>query len=131
MSLSKDLQDIVEIINKINPEILHLGAAPEFLALKDVQNLKKQFPNLRIMRSIPVNDEKSVELAKQYSGVVDYLLLDTQEKSGVSVGATGETHDWSISKKKSLNPWASLLFWPVGSVPIMWLKLSNLLNHLA
>jgi phosphoribosylanthranilate isomerase len=99
LSLSKNLQAIAEIVNKINPDILHLGTAPESLSPQDVQSLKKQFPNLKIMRSIPVNDEKSVELAKQYNEVADYLLLDTQKKDDTQVGATGETHDWSISKK--------------------------------
>ena len=99
LSLSKNLQAIAEIMSKTNPDILHLGTTPEYLAPQDVQTLKKQFPNLKIMRSIPVNDEESVELAKQYDGVADYLLLDTQKKDDTQVGATGETHDWSISKK--------------------------------
>ena len=99
LSLSKHLQAIAEIVKKTNPDILHLGTIPESLSPEDVQTLKKQFPNLKIMRSIPVNDEESVELAKQYDGVADYLLLDTQKKDDTQVGATGETHDWSISKK--------------------------------
>jgi phosphoribosylanthranilate isomerase len=98
LSLSKNLQ-ATEIVNKIKPDILHLGTIPESLSPQDVQSLKKQFANLKIMRSIPVNDEASVELAKQYNEVADYLLLDTQKKDDTQVGATGETHDWSISKK--------------------------------
>ena len=99
LSLSGNLQDIVEIVNKINLDILHLGAAPESLSPEDVQSLKKQFSNLKIMRSIPVSNEKSVELAKQYDGIADYLLLDTRKEGDTQVGATGETHDWGISKK--------------------------------
>jgi phosphoribosylanthranilate isomerase len=99
LSLSKNLHDIAEIVNKINPHILHLGTAPESLSPEDVHTLKQQFPNLKIMRSIPVNDETSVELAKQYDRVADYLLLDTQKQDDTQVGATGETHDWSISKR--------------------------------
>ena len=99
LSLSKNLKDIIEIVNKTNPDILHLGTAPESLSPADVQTLKKQFPNLKVMRRIPVRDEESVELAKQYDGVADYLLLDTQKKGDTQVGATGETHDWSVSKK--------------------------------
>jgi len=99
LSLSKNLQAIAEIVTKIKPDILHLGTIPESLSPQDVQSLKKQFANLKIMRSIPVNDEASVELAKQYNEVADYLLLDTQKKDDTQVGATGETHDWSISKK--------------------------------
>ena len=99
LSLSKNLEDIIETVNKTNPDILHLGTAPEFLLPADVRTLKKQFPKLKVMRSIPVRDERSVELAKQYDGVADYLLLDTQKKGDTHVGATGETHNWSVSKK--------------------------------
>ncbi len=99
LSLSKNLKDIVEIVNNTNPDILHLGTTPESLLPKDVQTLKKQFPNLKIMRSIPVRGEESVELAKQYDGIADYLLLDTQKKGDTQVGATGETHDWGVSRK--------------------------------
>lgn len=99
LSLSKNLEDIVEILNKTNPDILHLGTAPESFSPANVQTLKKQFPNLKVMRSIPVRDKGSVELAKQYDGIADYLLLDTQKKGDTQVGATGETHNWSVSKK--------------------------------
>ncbi len=99
LSLSKNLKDIIEIINKTNLDILHLGTAPESLSPDDVQTLKNQFPNLKVMRSIPVRNGGSVELAKQYDGIADYLLLDTQKKGDTQVGATGETHNWSVSKK--------------------------------
>lgn len=99
LSLSRNLEDIAEIVNKTNPDILHLGTAPESLSPADVQSLKKQFPGLKMMRSIPVKGEGSVELAMQYDGVADYLLLDTQKMGDTQVGATGETHDWGISKK--------------------------------
>ena len=52
-----------------------------------------------MMRSIPVTGKESVDLAKQYDGVADYLLLDTQKTGETQVGATGETHDWGVSRK--------------------------------
>ncbi len=99
LSLAKDLNEIAEIVSEINPDILHLGTMPESLSPKDIQTLKKQFPNLKIMRSLPVNGEEDIELAKQYDKIADYLLLDTQKKGDPVLGATGETHDWNISKK--------------------------------
>jgi len=99
LSLSGNLGNIIEIVNKTNPDILHLGAVPEHLLPEDVRILKKQFPNLKIMRSIPVKDKESINLAKQYEGIADYLLLDTQKKGDTQFGATGETHNWKVSKK--------------------------------
>jgi phosphoribosylanthranilate isomerase len=99
LSLSGNLPDIIEIVERTNPDILHLGTVPESLFPEDVQELKKRFPRIRMMRTIPVRDKESVDLAKQYDGVADYLLLDTQKKGEAQVGATGETHDWGVSRK--------------------------------
>lgn len=99
LSLSWDLKEIAELVKQINPDILHLGTVPESLSPADVTKLKQQFPNLKIMRSIPVVNKESVELAKEYDGIADYLLLDTYRKEDSQFGATGETHSWDISQK--------------------------------
>lgn len=99
LSLSGNLQDIIEIVDKTNPDIVHLGTVPESLLPEDLQKLKKQFPHVKMMRSIPVRDKESVDLAKQYDGVADYLLLDTQKIGETQIGATGETHDWAVSRR--------------------------------
>ncbi len=78
---------------------MHLGTSPGKLSLTDVIKLKQKFPDLKIMRTIPVVDVKSIKLAKQYEEVVDYLLLDTYEKKGAQLGVTGKTHNWEISRK--------------------------------
>ena len=51
------------------------------------------------MRSIPVIGEESIKLAEKYDGVADYLLLDTYRKKDSQCGATGEVHNWEISRK--------------------------------
>lgn len=99
LSLSTDLNEIAEIVKKTKPDILHLGTHLDLLLPKDVLTLKKKFPHLPIMRSISVTDENSVEWAKKYDGVADYLLLDTYKAGAEVIGATGETHDWELSKK--------------------------------
>ncbi len=99
LSLSKDIADIAVIVNKTNPDILHLPAEPDVLFPSDVEILKKQFPNVKVMRTIPVVDEGCIELAKQYDGIADYLLLDSRRKKDNQIGATGETHDWNLSRK--------------------------------
>lgn len=99
LSLSKNLNDIAIIVNKTNPDILHLPAEPDVISPADVKTLKKQFPKIKVMRTIPVGDEKCIELAKQYDGIADYLLLDSRRKKDNQIGATGETHDWNLSKK--------------------------------
>lgn len=99
LSLSRNLKDIAIIVSKTNPDILHLPAEPDAILPSDVGTLKKQFPNIKVMRTIPVVDEGSIEMAKQYDGIADYLLLDSRRKKDSQIGATGETHDWNLSKR--------------------------------
>ena len=99
LSLSSKLEDICDIAARIGADILHLGTAPESLFPADILELKRRFPGLKIMRSIPVADERSLQEAKQYDGVADYLLLDSYNPEDTQIGATGLTRDWSISKK--------------------------------
>ena len=99
LSLSSDLKEIIQLVKEANPDILHLGTLPENLSPSDVKKLKKCFPELKIMRAIPVADKKSLKLAKQYEKVADYLLLDSYKKGDFQIGATGGIHDWNISKR--------------------------------
>jgi phosphoribosylanthranilate isomerase len=52
-----------------------------------------------IMRSVPVVGEKSIEIARSYDGIVDFLLLDSHRESDRQIGALGVTHDWQISRR--------------------------------
>ncbi len=96
LSLSNDLRETSEIVEKINPDILHLGISEEILPIAKVKEIRKKYPQLKIMRSIAIIDEKSIKLAKEYESVVDYLFLDIYKSQ---LGATGETHNWDISRK--------------------------------
>jgi phosphoribosylanthranilate isomerase len=99
LTLSNNLKEIEEIIKRLQPDIIHLGTLPESLTPNDVKKIKQIFPDTQIMRSIPVESEESVNLAKRYDKIADYLLLDTHKKGDNQIGATGIIHDWSISKK--------------------------------
>ena len=52
-----------------------------------------------MMIAIPVNGTGAVELARRYAPVADFLILDTDVSHINGIGASGETHDWSISRK--------------------------------
>jgi phosphoribosylanthranilate isomerase len=99
LSLSTDLNFIGEILSRLQLDILHLGCAPELLGPSDVRALKAAHPNLSIMRSIPVVDESSIALAREYSGVANFLLLDSYRTSDRQIGALGVTHDWSLDRR--------------------------------
>jgi len=99
LSLSNELVELYEVIEKVKPDIFHLCALPHDITPQDVRKIKQRFPEVKIMRTIPVIDEKSIDLAKEYEGIVDYLLLDSHKQGDFQVGATGRTHNWQISRE--------------------------------
>jgi len=97
--VSAQVSAIAAMARVLQPDILHLGAAPELLSPADVAQLKAHFPNLPIMRSIPVVDEGSLALARAYEGVADLLLLDSHDPGDRQIGALGIAHDWELDRR--------------------------------
>ncbi len=99
LSLSADPAEIAQVVEQTRPNIIHIGAAVELFSVRDTQALKAAFPDVRIMRAIPIIDEASIEWASDYRGVADFLLLDSYEPGDPQIGGLGRTHDWSISRR--------------------------------
>jgi phosphoribosylanthranilate isomerase len=51
------------------------------------------------MRSIPVDGDESVAIARSYDGIADLLLLDSHRPGDVQIGALGVTHSWEVDRK--------------------------------
>ncbi len=96
LTLSNNLEEIFKIVDELKPDILHLGIDENLLSLIEVKKIRGKYPELKIMRSVAVMGKESVKLAKSYEGIADFLLLDTYKSQ---LGATGQTHDWNISKE--------------------------------
>jgi phosphoribosylanthranilate isomerase len=99
LSLAHEIAEIAEVVEETRPDILHLGTRPETLTPSQVAGLKTRFPNLKIMRTIPVRDESDVAVARTYEGIADFLLLDTWKSGEPEIGACGLVHDWAISRR--------------------------------
>jgi phosphoribosylanthranilate isomerase len=97
--LTADISLIEQWARQLQPAIVHLGAAPELLSPADAAALKGKLPGMLIMRSIPVIGEVSIEIARSYDGIADFLLLDSHRESDRQIGALGVTHDWNISRR--------------------------------
>jgi len=97
--LTADISLIEKWARKLRPAIVHLGAAPELLDRHDAATLKEKLPGVLLMRSIPVVDDASVDIARSYEMVADFLLLDSHRESDRQIGALGATHDWRISRR--------------------------------
>jgi phosphoribosylanthranilate isomerase len=98
LSLSHDTDLIVRVTAALLPDILHLGAGPQHLSPAQLRTLKAEFPQVSLMRSIPVVDDSSIALARSYDGVADWLLLDSYEAGDRQIGALGVTHDWELDR---------------------------------
>ena len=99
LSLSHDMDLIVRLTAALLPDILHLGAASQHLSPAQLRTLKAEFPQVSLMRSIPVVDESSIALARSYDGVADWLLLDSYEAGDRQIGALGVTHSWELDRR--------------------------------
>jgi phosphoribosylanthranilate isomerase len=99
LSLSAEAEQIERVIAQTGPDIIHIGAAPEFLSPAATAAIKVRHPGVRVMRSIPVVDIGSIAIARAYAGIADFLLLDSHEPGDPQVGALGRTHDWTISRR--------------------------------
>jgi phosphoribosylanthranilate isomerase len=123
--LFRNLDAILCTLNYYKPDIVHfcddltfqnsIGGTCEDLILLQ-ENVKKRFPEIKIMRSIPISQPgmtdyvATIELARLFEPVSDYFLTDTllKKESGSSfdhqpvkgfVGITGHKCDWDIAAK--------------------------------
>jgi phosphoribosylanthranilate isomerase len=97
--LSPDPAEIARVVELTRPDIIHIGAAVELFSVRDTRALRDAFPDVRIMRAIPIVDEGSIECAKDYRGAADFLLLDSYDPGDRQIGGLGRTHDWSTSRR--------------------------------
>lgn len=63
--------------------------------------LKAEFPKLRLVQVVHVEDEAAITYAQRVAPHVDALLLDSGSKKGkvAELGGTGRTHNWEISRR--------------------------------
>jgi len=99
LSLSAEWAEVARVTRETQPDIIQIQAATEDFPVAMTRALKAQFPEILIMRAIPVIDETSVEIARSYQGVADFLLLDSHDTGSRQFGALGRTHDWSLSRR--------------------------------
>jgi len=99
LSLAADPAELARVARETRPDILHIGAAIELITVEQTQALGRAFPEIVLMRAIPVVGEEAVAWARSYQGVADWLLLDSHRPGDVQIGAQGVTHDWRISRR--------------------------------
>lgn len=99
LTVAFDLEEIVEMVNTLMPDILHLSGDIAKFSPEQVKKLKERVPELKVMQAIPANDPKVYEYINAYEAVSDYFLIDTVAEGIVGIGASGLTHSLEIDKK--------------------------------
>jgi phosphoribosylanthranilate isomerase len=96
LSLSTDPDRILATFKTIGPDIVHLARAD---AIDDatLQRIRAKVEPAQLMLTVPVDGPDAIDVARRLSEVGDCLLLDTKHPDTGVVGASGHTHDWSVS----------------------------------
>ncbi|MFI5367223.1 MAG: phosphoribosylanthranilate isomerase [Candidatus Binatia bacterium] len=66
---------------------------------REIELLRAAAPHLRIIRAVHVTGPESVAKARALERRVDAIILDTYDATTGRGGATGKTHDWTISRQ--------------------------------
>ena len=99
LTVESSLDAIETMVQAVRPDILHLCGLENTLPPDAVRTLRERLPNLPIMQAVSVAGLEALDIALAYQSVADYLILDTQSQDIAGIGASGETHDWSISRE--------------------------------
>ena len=96
LSLSTDPDRILATVRILEPHIVHLARA-HAMEQDVLHRIRNSIKPTKLMLTVPVDGPDSVSLARRMTDSADYVLLDTKHAETGVVGATGQTHDWSIS----------------------------------
>ncbi len=91
------LGEIVDQVARCRPRTLQLC---DSLELNDYRTLRQELPDLKLVPVIHVQDRSALDLALVLAEFADAILLDSGRPQDAqrSLGGTGQTHDWSISR---------------------------------
>ncbi len=99
LTVRMDVDHIRALVEAVQPAILHLCPLAGDTSPERVAALRRRLPaDLPVMQAVSVTGPGSVAEARAYAKVADYLILDTQAPHIPGVGASGMTHDWSVSR---------------------------------
>lgn len=100
LTVKTDVDAIVEKTDRLRPDVLHLCPESGGLSVEDQREIRERISDdVDLMKAIEVDGPAAVDRAREFEPVSDYLILDTATTDVPGVGASGEIHDWSISRE--------------------------------
>lgn len=106
LSSKKSYSAISSQIDLIKPSHLQLV---DYIDPKVIRTIKSNYPDIAIVQVIHISDDSAFDLLSKYEKLSDFFLLDSGSPFSEmkSLGGTGKTHDWNISRefvRKSKKP---------------------------
>jgi phosphoribosylanthranilate isomerase len=100
LTVHESLDPIVELATALQPDILHICSDTTIIGPEAMQALRKRLPaDMDLMKAIEVGGPPAVDDAERFAPASDWLILDTATTDVPGIGASGRTHDWSVSRE--------------------------------
>ena len=98
LTSKQSAESVIEQQRDVRPNTLQLV---DRLTHGTYQEIRDALPGISLVQVIHVQDEESLEEALRVAPDVDALLLDSgnQRRAVKLLGGTGQTHDWTISRR--------------------------------
>jgi phosphoribosylanthranilate isomerase len=93
-----DARSIADLSDKLGTSIVQIHGD---ITLAELQQLKILAPTLRLIKSLivrPDNLDDLISHVGEFESYVNGFIVDTFDPSTGACGATGKTHDWSVSR---------------------------------
>lgn len=110
VTTESDPDELMQLVEGIQPDLLQVHKLLQPNQLRKIKDETPETTDLIPLLPVAGKEGEVLEKARNLAGsAADALLLDS--KSGESTGGTGETHDWSISRKirDALHPFPVIL----------------------
>ncbi|GAB4337535.1 MAG: hypothetical protein Kow0010_25700 [Dehalococcoidia bacterium] len=76
----------------VNTVQLHGGAEPS-----QIERMRESVPGLKVILPVHITGPEAIDCAAEVESLCDAIILDTRDPKSGRTGATGLTHDWSVS----------------------------------
>ncbi len=100
LTMATAVDEILRMADAVGPDIIHISTDLDDVSVDAQAELRRRLPaGVQIMKALPVGGEESLAAAQRFAPVSDLFLLDSKGRGLPGVGASGLTHDWSISRR--------------------------------
>lgn len=97
-----DVDLVRRVTEDLGPALIQVCWENDALGPEIEGDLRRAVAPVKVIKEIavggPETREASLDAARRYAPVADYLILDSAPPDIPWIGATGATHDWSISR---------------------------------